>query len=209
MPRLYNGFFARRRDTARRVSTTVVGRFRESIIDFFYFLNYAKLLRCSLIKVPSRGNKKGGDNLVNEKLKLRQQALFLVGGSYKGENAKLILAKIRQALEDGSIHIEELGVTLEQLKEAEEKIKKETLPRVQEMSEAEAKDLASGFGKLWQQYQTEADADQKKEILALMKTMWPRLVHGVKARLIVYADLGLEDAGEYFVISDVMHQGGK
>ena len=148
--------------------------------------------------------------MVTEKEKLRTQAMFLLGGTYIGEAKKHVFEKIQNALEQGIIHLEELGITKEQWSDLEKGfIEVDVSLPVEKMTPNEAKDLAKTFSALWQEIQKVKDEEQKKELLDLLRKLWPRINRAISTRLITNSDLGLKRTTEYFEISALVHEGEK
>ncbi len=148
--------------------------------------------------------------VATDKEKLRTQAMFLVGNTYVGEIKRHVFNHIKTALDQGLIHFEELGITREQWVVLEKEFieVEEDLP-IEKMTAAEAKDLAKSFGALWLKIQTVTDEEHKKELIDLLKNLWPRINHAISTRLITNLDMGLTRTTEYFEIQALVHEDDK
>jgi hypothetical protein len=158
------------------------------------------------------GTGQGGEGklVATDKEKLRTQAMFLVGDTYVGEIKKHVFNHIKNALDQGLIHFEELGIAKEQWVVLEKEFieVEENLP-IEKMSESEAKDLARTFGVLWREIQEVKEEEHKEELVILLKNLWPRINHAISTHLIATSDLSLERATQYFEIQALIHKDDK
>ena len=144
--------------------------------------------------------------VTTEKAKLRTQAMFLVGGSYSGSTKELVFKKLHTALEDGIIHLEELGITKEQWSNLEKEfLETDTCLPAEKMTPNEARVLVKSFSALWQESKSK-DGDAKMEIFKKMYSMWDLINIAIHNKLISNKDLGFESASEYFSVQHEMHE---